>query len=250
MTLIAKELGRNRAVARRFGARARNYDAHADLQRDVAAGLARRLPALAVPSVLEVGCGTGFLTRHLLRAYPEGRFLITDLAPEMVEQCEAGHGNQASGICRFAILDGETPECGERFDLIAASMTLQWFADPLAGLARLKALLAPGGALWFATLGPENFPEWRAVLAAEGLPDGTVAMPPLPGIVHEERVVISYDSGRAFLAGMRSVGATQPRPGYRPLPPGALRRALRRLEHEHDGRVTWHLVYGRLTRDG
>lgn len=246
MTLIVRDAARNRAIARRFGAKAEDYDSHAGLQRETAARLAGLLPALGAPRVLEVGCGTGFLTAHLLDAYRDGDFLITDLAPEMLDVCRERQGRRACPRARFALMDGEAPESGERFDLIALNMTLQWFADPVGALERLRSLLNPGGTLCYATLGPGGFPEWRAALAAEGLPEGIVAMPPLPGVVTEENKAIPYGNGSTFLAGMKSIGAGEPRSGYRPLTPGQLRRALRRLEREHGARVTWHLVYGRL----
>ena len=78
---------RSAAIAQSFGARAASYDEHADLQRAVAERLARLLPQLAAPRVLELGCGTGLFSRHLLARYPDGTFLFTDLAPSMVEQC-------------------------------------------------------------------------------------------------------------------------------------------------------------------
>ena len=78
---------RSAAVAQSFGARAETYDAHADLQRRVAERLVRLLPQLAAPRVFELGCGTGLFSRHLLARYADGTFLLTDLAPSMVEQC-------------------------------------------------------------------------------------------------------------------------------------------------------------------
>lgn len=247
MTLIVRDLNRNRAIARRFGAAVGAYDAHAHLQGRVAENLAAHLPARGVRRVLEVGCGTGFLTGHLLDAYGAGEFLITDLAPEMVAECRKKLANRSQMRCRFAVMDGEAPDCGGAFDLIATAMTLQWFADPLVGLARLQALLTPEGELFYATLGPESFGEWRAALAGEGLAEGVVAMPALPGVFHEEREVVAYEEGKDFLGHMRAIGAGEPRPGYRPLPPGRLRRACRALEHDSDARVTWHFVYGRIS---
>jgi malonyl-CoA O-methyltransferase len=132
------------------------------------------------------------------------------------------------------------------FDLIAMAMTLQWFADPIAGLERLRGLLAPGGTLLFATIGPQGFPEWRSALAEEGLPDGLVPMPDLPGLVREEWPMVDYGTALSFLERLRGIGATTPRPGYAPLSAGGLRRALRRLDREFGACVTWHIVYGRL----
>ncbi len=243
MSLMAKDPARSRSIARAFGAKAADYDAHAHLQRRAADRLAARLPDRTAPRVLEIGCGTGLLTRHLLDRYPNGTFLITDLAPEMVEACRQRHG-RAVGSVAFAVMDGEAPDTQQRFDLIALNMTAQWFADPRAGLDRLAGLLEPGGTLLFSTLGPESFAEWRAALAEEGAPAGVVSMPTLPGIVESEKVVVCYDTASEFLTSMKAIGAGEPRVGYRSVPPGTLRRALRRLERAHEARVTWQLVFG------
>ena len=72
------------AVTAAFDASAPSYEAHAGVQRDVAARLARLLPDLARPRVLELGCGTGLFSRHLVARYPEGRFVLTDAAPAML----------------------------------------------------------------------------------------------------------------------------------------------------------------------
>jgi malonyl-CoA O-methyltransferase len=131
-------------------------------------------------------------------------------------------------------------------DVIATSMTLHWLPDPAATLARLSRLLAPDGVLLYATLGPDSFAEWRTVLDAESLPSGIVDLPRLPGVVEEERLTPDKDS-HSFLRRLKVVGGLTPRDGYAPLPPGALRRALRATDTRFGGRVTWHIVYGRLS---
>jgi malonyl-CoA O-methyltransferase len=45
---------------------------------------------------------------------------------------------------------------------------------------------------------------------------------------------------------MKGVGGLTPREGYAPLSPAALRRAVRTADARFGGRVTWHIVYGRL----
>lgn len=234
-------------VASAFAARAKDYENHADLQLHAAAALARYLPELDAPKVLEVGCGTGFLTHHLLKAYPGGDFLITDIAGAMLDTCQASIREADRRNIRFAVLDGEDPETGERYDLIATSMTPQWFTDPAGGLGRLREQLAPGGHLLFGALGPDSFPEWRSVLAERGQPNGIVMPEMLPGIVHEEHIQLDLVDGLEFLRLMKAIGAATPRDGYRSLSAGALRGALRALDERHDGQVTWHLVYGHLT---
>jgi malonyl-CoA O-methyltransferase len=125
-------------------------------------------------------------------------------------------------------------------------MSLHWLDDPAAALSRLRDRLNPGGTLIFSGLGPDCFAEWRAAAAKEGVADGIVPIAPLPGVQDEESLVME-ESGLAFLQRLRAIGGLTPREGYSPLSPGALRRVLRRLEQDHGGRVTWHIVYGRLS---
>ncbi len=236
---------RSTAVAQSFGARAASYEQHADLQRGIAGRLARLLPPLAAPRVLELGCGTGLFSRHLLARYPGGTFVLTDLAPSMVEQCRLNLAGAGEKRVSFEVMDAARPTTDGPFDLIAASMTLHWLADPEAALATLRKRLAPNGVLVFATIGGESFPEWRETLAAEGLPSGVVEVPDLPGIVSEEHLTPDA-STLAFLRRMKAVGGLTPREGYMPVAPGPLRRSIRNADRRHRGRITWHIVYGRL----
>jgi malonyl-CoA O-methyltransferase len=240
------QYARNFDIARRFGARANDYERHADLQRSVADRLALLLPQLEVPRVLELGCGTGLLSRHLIAQYPDGNLVFTDLAPAMLDQCRLNLGVQPRGRARFIQMDGSKPDTSlGAFDLIASSMALHWLSDPVAGLDTLRSLLAPHGVLLFAALGPESFTEWRSVLEAEGLPNGVITTPPLPGIVAEERTIVD-DSTLRFLRRMKRVGGTTPRERYTKLSAGQLRRAIRSADAKTGGRITWHIVYGRL----
>jgi malonyl-CoA O-methyltransferase len=237
---------RSAAVAARFGAKADVYEAHAGLQADVAGKLAEHLPALVAPKVLELGCGTGLLSRHLVARYPDGAFHLTDAAPGMIGACRDNlEGTDAN--LSFEVMDAAGPIAYENLDLIVTSMMLHWLNNPLTVLENLRRRLAPGGLLLFATLGPDCFAEWRTVLATEGLPSGTPRLPKMPGVVEDEHLTPDKDS-LAFLRRLQAVGGLQPRDGYDPLSPGALRRAIRATNLRFGGRVTWHIVYGRLDR--
>ena len=125
-------------------------------------------------------------------------------------------------------------------DLIVSSMTLHWLADPVASLERLRRFLAPDGLLLYAALGPESFAEWRAVLASEGLPSGLADIPPLPGVVDEER--LTPRCGHAILPPSHAGG----RRNYaaRRLRPASSRRAPpRNPRHRRPFRRPHHLAY-------
>lgn len=246
---------RRERIARAFAA-APDYDRRARVQRLVAQGLAARIAALDLPSgprVLEIGCGTGFLTQALIDRGLGGTWTVTDVAPKMVERCRARIGEGPDR--RFAVLDGEhgTPDNGP-FDLVCSSLALQWFEDAPAALARMREWLAPGGHCMVTTLGPGSFAEWRAAHEAEGLAPGTPDFPAVeafaalaPESLHVETHVERHDNARAFLQALKAIGAGTATPHHRPLPPAALRRVMARFE-EAGSAVTYQVVTCHLHR--
>ena len=247
--------GRKDRIAKAFSDHAGVYDASADVQWTVANRLADRIEQTKLPSfcrVLEIGCGTGFLSMRLQQAFPQGQLLVTDIVPSMLDRTRLRLGEAAS----YQVMDGERPSgVGGPFDLIASSMTFQWFVDLPGGLARLASLLAPGGHLMFATLGQQTFAEWRAAHSALGLECGTPVYPTMaefpnvPGFANalqEELIAQPYRDGHDFVRSLKALGASEPAPGHRPLPPGAFRRLLTSLSTEFS--ATYHMLYGDVSR--
>jgi len=241
-------------IGRAFSA-ARDYDAHARVQRLVAERLADRIAALpltARPRILEIGCGTGFLTEALIRRGLGGEWLITDLSAEMLERCRQRVGEAPDR--HFAVLDGEhgQPEGAGGFDLICSSMAVQWFDDLYGAVARMVGWLAPGGHVLFTTLGTGTFAEWRAAHDAAGVSPGTPDFPAptqlIPSAdlatcagITEERHPEHYASGRDFVAALKAIGAATARRQHRPLRPEVLRRVLQNFEAA--GSVsTYHVI--------
>lgn len=242
------------SVSRAFGA-ATDYDRHARIQRLAARELARRIAALPLPrtlKVLEIGCGTGFLTQALREEGLTGDWLATDIAPAMLERARERLG----GAVDYAVLDGEhgTPPSRD-YDLVCASLATQWFAQEAQALSRWREWLAPGGHVLVATLGPGTFAEWREAHAAEGLSAGTPAFTqasaltaiglaePLTTDIYRER----HADAAAFLHALRGIGATTAAPGHRPLSAGALRRVMRRFQAA-GALATYEVMTCHLTR--
>lgn len=245
-------------LASTFGAAADAYHGAADVQREVASRLARRissLPLAAQPRVLEIGCGTGFLHRALAPDLTGGRWLLTDLSEPMVRHTRAGLKNGNTG---FAVMDGEHIALAPGgFDLICASLVFQWFENLPRSLRGLIDLLAPGGVLAFSTLTAGSFLEWReahlkigsasamrnypaAKEIAQMIPSG------LRATLETESVPRSYRNAAAFLTHWKEIGTHVPDASRPPLTPGTMRKILRQFERGIT--VTYDVAYATIVK--
>ncbi len=225
-------------IAKNFGRYCENYNAYADIQKETSEKLCNLLPKKTKPKILEIGCGTGFLTKNILKKYPDGEFHITDLSPEMVQFCQSKY--KADNV-QFFVMDGENPNCDNEYDLIVSSMSVQWFEKPLESLK----ILAAKGDVYYSTLGSENFKEWKNVLFNNKLNDGGLPSNTWPNLIKEEFVHKDYQGGIDFLRMLKKIGAASSPDSYKKTNPTLLKRALSAF----DGKITWHIVYGAQPRN-
>lgn len=230
-------------VTKNFDDNAETYDLHCGVQKDVAKILASHLPELNRPEVLEIGAGTGALTHHLFKKYKQGHFAITDISPRMIALAQYKLKRKDT---LFLVQDGENIEFSQRFDLIAANMVFHWFEDVESGIRRLRKHLKPGGTSYFTIPGPFCFWEWKAVLKELLLPSGIHDFKKPSGIFREEFKTIVYPNLSSFLNSLKKTGACTPAPEYRQLERSQIIRAIRLFDEMFEGRMTWHILYGRL----
>ena len=170
-------------VIESFDRASSDYDRHAQIQRYVASQLASviadRSGQNVITSALEIGCGTGFLTRSILELFPNASWTISDVSPAMVNRCKTRV--PAAGTHRFQVLDGEclhSMEDGTRpFDLICSNLAFQWFADLPAALSGIMSRLQAGGFLFFSTLAEDNFSQVYSRFSDSGLGDRAIRYP-------------------------------------------------------------------------
>jgi SAM-dependent methyltransferase len=111
----------------------------------------RQLAALLRPGmrVLDVGCGTGAITRGIAEAVgPGGSVVGIDRDPAHVERARAGAA--AFPNLRFEAGDATSLVYDAEFDVVTAARTLQWIADAGRAVRRMARAIAPGG--WLVVL--------------------------------------------------------------------------------------------------
>jgi ubiquinone/menaquinone biosynthesis C-methylase UbiE len=117
----------------------------------------RRLAALLRPglTVLDLGCGTGAITRDIAAAVaPHGQVVGVDVHAGLIAEARRVHG-AVPGLT-FEVCDVYTLPFRATFDLVSAARVLQWLAHPLDALHLLVAATKPGGQVVLLDYNHEN----------------------------------------------------------------------------------------------
>lgn len=137
-------------IARRFSASAATYDRHAAIQQAVAMRLSGLLPDSAPARALEIGCGTGIMTDHVLARYPASLLDAIDLSDAMIKHCKARWpGNKRVSWKAIDLLHFESKQ---NYPLIVSSAALHWVQPLTDAFQKLAGLLTPDGRLVIALM--------------------------------------------------------------------------------------------------
>jgi len=258
----SKRLDLNKeALASRFGSRTNSYEAATPVQSRMGQSLLDRIHretvAENVRTILEIGCGTGRLTRELKARFPDAAICAIDISPAMIQ-----HARQQVPGPEYRVEDAEgyLQVHGRQFDLVVSNATVQWFVDLDKGIRGMAAALAPGGFLALGTFGERTFHElddaFRRAYHRNELTAHNHVVPMksaddlrriLPQAEVVERDTLSYfPDVRTFLQSIRDAGAGNSQTGRRSIPRAVLRDMSRYYEAHHtrpgssDIQATYH----------
>lgn len=158
-------------IADRFKKALSSYDSNAFAQRQVVSELASRIRTFitegsCVGHVLEIGCGTGLLTKELAGSFKIEEYILNDLFADALEL--AAKKLRLTNIQKLC-QDAETLQLEQGyFDLIASTSTIQWFKNLKLFFSNTASALKNGGILAISTYAPGTMKEFSA-LTGKGL---------------------------------------------------------------------------------
>jgi ubiquinone/menaquinone biosynthesis C-methylase UbiE len=125
-------------------------------------GHLRYLPVLPDNRVLDVGCGSGSMSRLLARSFPRVEVVGVDLREEYLDFARslASAENIKTLIFRSADVFA-LPFADKSFDVVWTKYLLQWLKEPKRALNELKRVTRPGGVVVscdFAGFAIEHYP--------------------------------------------------------------------------------------------
>lgn len=257
-----------------FSKNAVNYDTYANVQKKMAHELIKAVTLEGNDvndgiNILDIGCGTGYLTERLIYFYPKAKITAVDIAPGMVEYAREKFKNKD---IEFQCIDIEEAEINSKYDLIISNAAFQWFNQLEKTIVKLGSMLKNNGILAFSTFGSMTFNELhqsykiardRLNLDMELLPGQSfLSCEDLAGICRRnladthssmyritsfEKLEYEYfDTVRGFLDSVKKIGANNSNRGRKTI--SALTREMMNTYetvYKEDNRIkaTYHCIF-------
>ena len=256
---------------------AQAYDQAAVLAREVGARMAERLDYMKISPqrMADIGCATGDGIRALQARYGKAQALAIDVSLPMLHGVSA-HNSRLTRLLRrgpqLINADARTlPLADNTLDFVWSNLMLHWLDDPLPALREIHRVMATGGLVMFATLGPDSLLELRSAMekvmrsgifeSVSGQPDGAdgtvrrfidmhdigdmlVAAGFADPVMDMEIVNFTYRHPRQFLADQRHLGVRDAFLGQQSF--RTWRKIFSAWPRNHEGRwpLRFEIVYG------
>ena len=123
--------------------KAEEYDAQSAPHEEWQAQVVERLTLKGDETILDAGCGTGRLTRHLLELVPQGRVIGVDASSQMLEKAREWLGDKVE----LHQQDLTALELDEKVDAVYSSAVFHWIDDHEALFRSLHGAMKPGARL-------------------------------------------------------------------------------------------------------
>jgi len=242
-----------------FGNAAPFYHEHATVQKETAERLLASLKPwqeiLPQGPVIELGCGTGFVSCGLQKLFNHRKLIITDLSSSMAEACRQ-HLDKTENLSIQTLDAREVPVDEPTYAMSISSFAAQWFDDAAYTLGRWLEVTKPGGLLLAAFPGNQSFPEWKKHAQTLGIPFTGNPLPDTEEMVvklssdqtqvdyYEDTITQKFKGAANFFRHLKNIGAGRQLEG-RPLNSREMKMLIEHWNAEAEGEiaVSWHVVF-------
>jgi len=270
MKITAERTKSSKSIANVFSESAERYHQNAEIQKKVADGLISSLlpwkNTLPDGPILEIGCGTGFLSEQLIKEFPDRDITISDAAEGMLKFCSSrlAEENRLSDNIRFEQINvDELKDETEKYSLIISNFAPQWFTDTAIGLEKLSKQLKPNGLLLCTFPGNHTFSEWYSNCLELGLPFTANPLPDVEEVIiklsmnplqidyYENDLFQEFDHSIDFFRHLKEIGVSKSI-NNKALSAKQLKLLTKFWDDKDNNqvKVKWHVVYLAAKKEG
>lgn len=258
-----------------FSKNASNYAQYAHVQkkmRDILIKfmLHNRKASIEVKNILEIGCGTGYLTCALTELFPSAHITAVDIAPGMISEIKSKfENNSVDFICG----DIEELTLDNTYDIIISNATFQWFNHMPITINKLYSALKTKGLLCFSTFGKDTFYELNKCFD-KAKKDMSIKEPISPGqsfynlnelaelcknvVINDDIIVQSketfeyeyFDTCKDFLYSIKKIGANNSNKDGRCTSPAFIRKVIELYNENYiennKVKATYHCLFYKI----
>lgn len=153
-------------IGERFWKNKETYKQQASVQKILCEYFTTTLISYDFPlqHILEIGCGTGFLTEEILKQIQPISYTANDIAENMKYEIDSIATKYHYPNLTFLAGDAEKIKFPKQLDTIISTSTLQWFYDIPSFFKKTHESLSSDGIFAFSTFGLQNFIEIKNTL--------------------------------------------------------------------------------------
>ena len=245
-----------------FSKAAKSYDTLALFQKELAEELLNSfvLPLTTYHSplttIVDIGCGTGFLSYGLANKFPDADIFGCDISHDMLKVASCKLQVARDKKIHLITTDGEILPCkNDTFDIAASNLTYQWIGNLEGSFKEAHRILRPGGIFIFSTLAPETLKELRYCYAEASAKFNKDGLPPFMAFsekqaiqsvlesvgfknisIETRKMMKTYPDMWTLLKTMKSIGAGNPfKDGDKSLARGSILKKMAEVYEEKFG---------------
>ncbi|RZI47571.1 methyltransferase domain-containing protein [Rickettsiales endosymbiont of Peranema trichophorum] len=241
-------------IKSRFDAASTSYDLVGHVQRESAAFLleiVRELDAAFYPkTILDLGTGTGYVTKLLMKHYSDSLYTLNDISPKMIEIVQRKFRDNS----RLSFCTGDMERLQfAKHQLIVSNLAFQWVGDLYGSITKFTN---KADVFAFSCLLDGTFQEWNDILTGYGVNSGIKSYPKLQRIrqfcsdfdtrylaLKTRDVKVKFQNAHDFIRYLKALGATAT---DTTIPTSTLRMLMRKYCNELE--ISYKIFYAVLAK--